>query len=141
MTIISPTLKIITARFALVLFVLVGTTESGSHYISESVLFVNPSCSGLAALHFAKYSRQSLRPCKSFPAMSMNAAEALKYCQTSPTAVIATVWPTAYAQADIARQWLVSSGANILFETEVANYSYAHAMGERKSKAKWCRLH
>ena len=55
--------------------------------------------------------------------MMLNAAEALSFCQTNPNAVIATVWPTAYAQADIARQWLKASGANILFETEVVHHS------------------
>jgi hypothetical protein len=46
-------------------------------------------------------------------------AEGLTFCQTSPTAVIATVWPTAYEQADIARRWLTDSGAKILLDVEV----------------------
>jgi hypothetical protein len=49
----------------------------------------------------------------------MRSAEALTFCQTSPTAVIVTVWPTAYDHTQMARDWLKSSGAKVLYETEV----------------------
>ena len=54
------------------------------------------------------------------------AAEAVSFCQTSATAVIVTVWPTAHDYADMARAWLKSAGAKVLFETEVHYIVYNH---------------
>jgi len=48
------------------------------------------------------------------------AAEALSFCRSSPYAVVATIWPTAAAsQVDVARDWLVKSGAEVTYESEV----------------------
>ena len=48
------------------------------------------------------------------------AADALSFCRSSPDAVVATIWPTAAAsQVDVARDWLVKSGAGVMYESEV----------------------
>lgn len=51
---------------------------------------------------------------------SFAAADALSFCRSSHHAVVATVWPTAAAsQVDVARDWLVKSGAEVMYESEV----------------------
>ena len=47
------------------------------------------------------------------------ALEAMRFCYSSPTAVVATVWPTAHSEAPAARSWLVDNGARIVYEREV----------------------
>ena len=49
----------------------------------------------------------------------VGAPNALAFCRSSKTAVIATVWPTAYSQVNEARRWLADSGAEILHEESV----------------------
>ena len=63
--------------------------------------------------------QRATAPATSGAATAAESAEALKFCCSSATAVVATVWPTAHSQASAARAWLLDSGAKILLEKEV----------------------
>jgi hypothetical protein len=49
-------------------------------------------------------------------AAAIDAARALEFCRSSKTAVIATVWPTASKQASEAKDWLIGSGCDVIYE-------------------------
>ena len=55
--------------------------------------------------------QRATAPATSGAATAAESAEALKFCCSSATAVVATVWPTAHSQASAARAWLLDSGA------------------------------
>ena len=46
-------------------------------------------------------------------------ADVREFCCSSPSAVMVTVWPTAFSQKDAVRQWLSDCGAEIKHESEI----------------------
>ncbi len=44
---------------------------------------------------------------------------ALAFCRNRKSAVISTTWPTAHSCVDDVRTWLISSGAELLFDASV----------------------
>ena len=69
----------------------------------SSVLRASPSCHALAVMSFDGAER----------------ASALAFCRESPTAVIATVWPTAHSQVSAARAWLDTTGCTLVHEASI----------------------
>merc|ERR1712216_474273 len=69
----------------------------------SSVLRASPSYHALAVMSFDGAER----------------ASALAFCRESPTAVIATVWPTAHSQVSAARAWLDTTGCTLVHEASV----------------------
>ena len=55
-------------------------------------------------------------------------ARALTFCQTCPTAVVLTVWPSGRGALDMARQFLTDAGARVVHETEVPLAPHAHIL-------------
>ena len=49
----------------------------------------------------------------------MDLEGALQFCRRCPTAVIATVWPTAHGHTEAVRRWLKENNAPSLFEAHV----------------------
>lgn len=78
---------------------------------------------GTLLLTLAGLSRAHAFTCVRAPVLSprmsaseIDAARALEFCRSSKTAVIATVWPTASIQASEAKDWLIGSGCDVVYE-------------------------